>query len=151
MSSNFTPRSGPQWPPEATAAAEAATDHAAADHAAWPPIPGVEGRLPLRTLRGDTGRYVRLLQVFARHHASDVEALRAVCAPGGDLPAVRRCLHGLKGSTATVGATALHALALAVDTRLHHGEPPAALAAELLHLADELQRLIDAIGTLRTG
>jgi HPt (histidine-containing phosphotransfer) domain-containing protein len=139
MNSNLPPRSDPQWPPEAT------------DGAAWPPVPGVDGRLALRALRGDVGRYTRLLQVFARHHAPDVDTLRALCAPGADLQAARRCLHGLKGSASTVGATGLHALAVAVDTRLHHGEPPAALAADLQRLADDLQRLIDDIGALRTG
>lgn len=138
MDSNLPSRSDPQWPPGAT------------DGAAWPPIPGVDGRLALHALRGDTGRYGRLLQVFARHHAPDVDTLRASCTPGGNLTAARRCLHGLKGSASTVGATGLHALAVAVDARLHQGEPPAALAAELRQLADELLRLIEHIGCLRT-
>ena len=137
MNSSSPPRSGPQWPPEAT------------DGMAWPPIPGLDGRQPLRTLRGDLGRYGRLLQVFAQHHAADVDTLRASCTPGAEPNAVRRCLHGLKGSASTIGAVDLHQLALAVDGRLHQGEAAAALAAELHGLADELQRLIDAIGTLR--
>lgn len=129
-------RSGPPCPPGAP------------DGEAWPRIPGIDGRLPMRTLRGDVDRYVRLLQVFARHHAPDVAMLRSACAPSADASAVRRCLHGLKGSAATIGATDLHALAVTVDARMHQGEAPAAVAAELAQLADGLQRLLEHIGGL---
>lgn len=136
MNEDSASRSSPPWPP------------AAPFGEALPRLPGVDGRQALRMLRGDVVRYARLLRVFARHHAPDVATLRQACAPGADPSVARRCLHGLKGSTATIGASELHALAVAIDTRMHQGEAPAALAAELALLADGLQRLFEHIAAL---
>lgn len=124
-------RSGPQRPTPDPATA------------AVPAIDGIDAGPMLKLLGGNVDRYRRLLQTFAQYHADDVAALQAAAA-GGAVPGQR--LHALKGSAATVGADELHRLAAAIDDRLRQGEAPGLLAADLLRLADALQRLLLQIG-----
>ena len=139
-----------QWLPRrpADAAGPAAAATAAADNAASPEpfagIPGLDTALGLKTMRGRTASYVRLLRLFAATHAADIEGVRRGLA-AGDWHEATRLAHSLKGAAALLGAARIRALAAELEAALHERRAPAGIEALAATVAAELVPLVAAI------
>ena len=97
-------------------------------------------------MNGKVIAYVSLLQQFVASHRNDPLFLQDALAAGQTEAAGQR-LHALKGAAGTLGATALHAAALALEHALRANETtsmPALFAA----LQTEMQALDAVLGQL---
>jgi two-component system sensor histidine kinase/response regulator len=108
-------------------------------------IPGLDVSAGLKSTRGNVGRYLRLLQMFATTHSNSMNQTRAFLA-AGDVEAARREAHSLKGAAGTLGATSIQQHALALETAIRSAALPAAieqLTADLeIAYADLAQALL---------
>ena len=82
---------------------------------------GLDTARGIRALNGNVGAYVALLRQFAANHRDDVQYLRSALAAGHTEAASQR-VHALKGVAANLGATALHAAAVALELGFHSEE-----------------------------
>ena len=96
----------------------------------------------LRALGGNAVAYVALLRQFAANHRDDPHGLQEALA-AGQAEAARQRLHKLTGAAGTLGATALHAAALALEHALRAHET-AAIPARVAALQTAMQAL-DAV------
>ncbi len=96
----------------------------------------------LRALGGHAVAYVALLRQFAANHREDPQCLQDALA-AGQAEAARQRLHKLKGAAGTLGATALHAAALALEHAMRANET-ASLPALVAALQAAMQAL-DAV------
>jgi len=103
---------------------------------------GLDTARGLRALRGNETAYVALLRQFADSHRADAQYLRSELAAGNTESAKQR-IHALKGVAATLGATALHATAVALELVLR-GNDTSSLPALLESLQTE-QIALDAV------
>ncbi|WP_326534720.1 PAS domain S-box protein [Pseudorhodoferax sp.] len=122
-----TPSTPPMTQTPASAAPAATADADALLRARVEALTTVEVQPPLARLRGSWSLYVRMLRMFASHHAGDVERLSDP-AVHGNLQALRALAHSIKGAAATIGATAAtdraHDLQALLDA--DEGAPPPA-------------------------
>ncbi|WP_326539621.1 hybrid sensor histidine kinase/response regulator [Pseudorhodoferax sp.] len=100
-------------------------------------IPGLDAAAGLRRVLQRRSTYDGLLRRFVDGQAQAVPTARAALA-AGDRPQAQRLLHTLKGTAATIGASALAQAAQAAETML--GQPPQddAEQARLLAACEEL-------------
>jgi len=103
---------------------------------------GLDTARGLRALRGKAVAYVALLRQFAANHRDDPQLLQDALA-AGQAEAARQRLHALKGVAGTLGATALHAAALALEQALR-GHETASIPGFVASLQTEMQAL-DAV------
>ena len=103
---------------------------------------GLDTARGLRALRGKAAAYVALLRKFATSHRDDPQFLRGALA-AGQAEAARQRLHALKGAAGSLGATALHAAALALEQALS-GHETASIPERVASLQTEMQAL-DAV------
>jgi len=107
-------------------------------------ISGLDARRCLAVLSGDIEKYRQLLVMFADSHREDMS--RALLyLQQGDIAAVHRLAHGLKGVAATLGAGNVAELAAQLDAATR-GNASSAECARLCEQA--LQPLIQAIDAL---
>ena len=119
-----------QWlpAPEAQgAAAPACPDKPPADvgagtHPSLPEIAGLDTVLGLEAVSGKRDRYLGLLRKFVAVHAQDVALIRESHAEG-KLAEARRIAHTLKGTSAVLGAMAVHEAAREVEACIKSAEP----------------------------
>ncbi len=96
----------------------------------------------LQAVGGKTVAYVALLRHFVANHREDPQLLQSALA-AGQVQAARQRLHAIKGVAGSLGATALQAVAVAIEQALRDHET--ALIPELVvSLQRELQAL-DAV------
>jgi len=114
--------------------AEPAAD--AAKLAAFADVPGLDTVLGLHSVRGRTNSYLRLLRLFYELHADDLPAMRR-CLAAGLMEELQRLAHSLKGTTATLGASRLRALAAELETRVKERQDGAAVEAGIAALEVE--------------
>jgi PAS domain S-box-containing protein len=113
---------------------------------------GLDTARGLRALGGKEGAYVALLRQFAANHRDDPQLLRDALAAGQAEAAWQR-LHALKGVAGSLGATALHVAALALEQALRDHETTsmpelmASLQAEMQGLDAVLAKLPEAAAT----
>jgi PAS domain S-box-containing protein len=91
---------------------------------------GLDTDRGLRVLNGNVDAYVALLRQFADNHREDAQYLQSALAAGHTETAKQRT-HALKGVAANLGATALQAAAVALESGLRNNETtslPALLA-----------------------
>jgi len=108
-------------------------------------VPGLDLARGLALLRGNTDKYVGLLQRFSDWHAMDVTRM-AQGLQRGDMAQVRQLAHALYGAAATLGADAIanaarqleHADAATPDGLAEQQAALAALRAGLDDLARAL-------------
>ena len=113
---------------------------------------GLDSTLPLSALRGDVHAYVGLLRQFADRHRDETSFLYSRFADG-ETEAMLARVHTLKGAAGTVGATSIHALAVALEQMLH-ADPQNGMLPSLLNelqlaqnaLDHALERIADASG-----
>jgi CheY-like chemotaxis protein len=103
---------------------------------------GLDTARGLRALNGRVGAYVALLRQFADRHREDVQYLQNELA-AGHAEAARQRTHALKGVAANLGATALHAAALALELGLRNAE--STRLPELLAALQAEQAALDAV------
>ncbi len=111
---------------------------------------GLDSRQGLLALRGKVPKYLTLLRQFASHHADDGQLLRAELAQATDaaLEAARQRVHTLKGVAGTLGATAIHRAAVALEQALRDKRPLEAMTAELTALRLSQQALEQVLAQL---
>ena len=108
-------------------------------------VEGLDFEFGLRNLRGDVGRYRRLLDEFAARHGVDMVEVGASLA-AGDAETAIRIAHTLKGSAGTLGLTRLQAAAKDLEMALRRGEPEVgALAAAVGRLQAALAAALAAV------
>ena len=98
-------------------------------------IAGLDAEAGLRSVRGKVSSYARLLRKFAETHRDDMRLLREQ-TQSGDLEAVRRTAHTLKGVSGTLGALSIQALAAKLEAALRDAAP----SADILELAETLEQ-----------
>jgi two-component system sensor histidine kinase/response regulator len=107
-------------------------------------LPGVDTAQILVTLRGNTGRYVALIDNFLASHGDDMSLLAASLAEGDHVTAVR-VAHTLKGTGGLMGAKRLAELAARLEQMLRANAdlrvPDAALGAAMAAVGGELESL----------
>jgi len=103
---------------------------------------GLDTARGLRAMGGKAVTYVALLRLFAAGHRADPQCLQEELAAGQAEAASQR-LHKLRGAAGTVGATGLHAAALAFEQALR-GHETASVPELVASLQTEMQAL-DAV------
>ncbi len=81
-------------------------------------VPGMNVARGLSVLRGNSGRYLELLQRFVETHVDDMTRLAEILAKDVQLTSdsARLLLHNLKGAAATLGAERLSLLAAKMES-----------------------------------
>ncbi len=140
----ITPMKNPDTRPSAVTAAPAAAP-AAAPSAALPAIAGFAFERVLARLDGRRGLLLRLLRSFAEQCRDEAQSMPAALA-AGDRATLARQLHTLKGSAAGVGATAIQALASALESDVAAGQPVTLtpLTEQLRDAATAIDQALDA-------
>jgi PAS domain S-box-containing protein len=103
---------------------------------------GLDTARGLRALNGNAAAYVALLRQFSESHRADAQTLQSELA-AGHTEFARRKIHALKGVAANLGATALHAAAVALELGVRSAEATR-LPALLASLQTE-QAALDAV------
>ena len=103
---------------------------------------GLDTARGLRVMGGKAVAYVALLRQLAATHRDDPQCLHDELA-AGHADAARQRLHKLKGVAGSLGATALHAAALALEQALR-GHETASIPELVASLQTEMQAL-DAV------
>ncbi|NOS89827.1 MAG: PAS domain S-box protein [Methylococcaceae bacterium] len=107
-------------------------------------IHGLDAAIGLVVFKGETHKYLRLLQRFADSHKDDMRLIQAQL-DGDNKPEAQRLAHSLKGVAANLGALALADWAGQVESALR-STPPDDNYRDLLRQGDDcLQQLVTAI------
>ncbi|MEY4749503.1 MAG: hypothetical protein RIQ60_1717 [Pseudomonadota bacterium] len=107
-------------------------------------VDGLDAALGLRLIGGRTATYRRIVRQFSSFYAQGVPGLDAALARA-DAQAVREIVHGLKGASATLGATRLSEQAAAVERAVRSDLAPDGLAQVVAELLHDLGHLVEAI------
>ena len=107
-------------------------------------IRGLEIEYGLAQVRGNKNKYVQVLTLFANVHFPDLARIR-ISLSQKDVAEVKRLVHTIKGSAASIGATGVAGAA----ARLHTAIVQAAAQTEIeffgTELCGELELLIEGI------
>jgi two-component system sensor histidine kinase/response regulator len=142
-----------RWLPGATVDAAPATPAAADDAALAAALAGIAGLAPelgLQAVRGRMTSYRRLLGKFIASHGGDFATIRQ-CLAAGQADEARRLAHSLKGAAATLGASAVHHAAAALENALRTGSDAAAVDTLLTAAATAYGELAEALRPLLTA
>ena len=127
-----------RWLPGAAVVSAPPADHAAGDdpalRAALANIAGLAPELGLQAVRGRMASYRRLLGKFIDSHGGDFASIRQ-CLASGNGDEARRLAHSLKGAAGTLGASAVHNAAAALENALRAGSEPATVDSLLSQAA----------------
>ena len=107
---------------------------------------GLDTARGLRAMGGNAVAYVVLLRQFAESHRGDPQFLQ-VALDAGRVEAAGQRLHALKGAAGSLGATALHAAALALEHALRGHETPS-VSERVATLQTEMQALVAVLAQL---
>jgi len=97
-------------------------------------IPGVDAKKGLALYMGDTGVYLPLLRSYVANTPNTLEKLRSVTAE--NLPDYVIAVHGLKGTSAGIGAEAVREKALELENLSRAGDLQGVLAKNDTLIAD---------------
>jgi HPt (histidine-containing phosphotransfer) domain-containing protein len=95
-------------------------------------------------LKGNTGKYLELMQVFVNGHKQDMAKL-ATSLAAGDQATARRLVHTLHSVAATLGANGIASAARLLDDALRADPSGRQMLAEL---APEMQSIRDGFEAL---
>ena len=88
--------------------------------------------------------YALLLRKFVTSQADAVQGINRSLAEG-DRPSAERIAHTLRGVAGNLGATALQASAEALETSLHNASPHEHTNTLLVHMAEQLAQILQAL------
>ncbi len=108
-------------------------------------VDGLDVAAGLNRLMGDGAYYVRLLAQFAENHGRDA-ALLAEQLAAGDLEAVRRTAHALKGVAGLLSAVAVEQAARELENGARRAEADGILRGCLDALTTRLDDFLHALG-----
>jgi len=83
-------------------------------------LPGLNLEEGLGMVRGNVGKYLKLVSLFVDLHCADMIRLEAMLI-SEDAVTVERFVHSLKGSAAAIGARQLSGMAQSLESALHAG------------------------------
>ncbi|MDR3019315.1 MAG: Hpt domain-containing protein [Treponema sp.] len=89
-------------------------------------IPGVDVKKGLQLFDGDEEIYLKVLESYAANTPATIDKLRAVSAETLKEYAIK--MHGLKGTTANIGAEELRLKAKSLEALANNGDIDAILA-----------------------
>ncbi|QTN23835.1 PAS domain S-box protein [Rhizobacter sp. AJA081-3] len=130
--------------PVPAVAAEAAAPTESVDMAALPHIDGLDAALAMRYLGGQVVLYRRVLRQFAQHHGDDAAKLASPVRLA-ERQALRELAHSVKGSSASIGALRLPALAAALEAAVAERRGDDEVHAAQHAVQRELEMLLQAI------
>lgn len=104
----------------------------------------------LASTGGDLALYIELLDMFCLTHGDDGNILRMHLA-AGDLPALKKRAHSLKGSSGLLGADELHGGCTELEAAIRSGNDPATIAPLVQDLSARLDQLLTEWQSRRTG
>jgi CheY-like chemotaxis protein len=107
-------------------------------------VPGQDFVVGLQFLKGNTGKYLELMQVFVNGHKQDMAKL-ATSLAAGDQATARRLVHTLHSVAATLGANGIASAARLLDDALRADPSGRQMLAEL---APEMQSIRDGFEAL---
>ncbi|OHC62868.1 MAG: histidine kinase [Rhodocyclales bacterium RIFCSPLOWO2_02_FULL_63_24] len=107
-------------------------------------VAGLDLERGLSIVRDNVEKYLHLLALFVESHEAAAERLRQM-VDAGDLPAIARLAHTLKGSAGNLGAMSVHEAAGALLAATHEAGAAAAIGPHAARLAEELSTLIAAV------
>ncbi|HZV53300.1 MAG TPA: PAS domain S-box protein [Rhodocyclaceae bacterium] len=110
-------------------------------------VPGLDAAAGLRSVRGNTRSYLRLLHQFAMSHEQDVATIGVRLTEGGHTEA-RRLAHSLKGAAGLLGATTVQRLAAALELAIHQQRGGTDINRCLHELATEIVPFLEALRNL---
>ncbi|HEX5803742.1 MAG TPA: PAS domain S-box protein [Azospira sp.] len=101
-------------------------------------IDGLDTAFGLRSVRGRSASYRRLIRLYAESHADDLDGVRRQLADG-DIRGACRSVHSLKGAAGTLGALVVQKFAAELEQRLR-GNADELAVGELIDRLDYLNR-----------
>ncbi|HJW25638.1 MAG TPA: PAS domain S-box protein [Rhodocyclaceae bacterium] len=111
------------------------------------PAAGIAGVLDIgrgmKTLRGRTESYRRLLRKFLAGREASLDALRRALA-AGDRDEARRLAHSMKGAAGNLGATGLQSAAAELEAALRSGSAGESLVERLMSEGERLAAAVAA-------
>jgi two-component system sensor histidine kinase/response regulator len=107
-------------------------------------VPGLDTARGLLMVRGNSGKYARLLATFAERHGQDVQRL-ADGLKSGDLAEMQRLAHNLTSTAGNLGAMGVSAAANAMQAAVRQGASGDAIERCSEVLAADLDRLITGL------
>ncbi len=107
-------------------------------------IPGLEVERCLSLLRGNAGKYARILAAFADSHADDAAQLAAALR-SGDMDAIASLAHALRGSAGNIGAMQVCNAAMALLSAIRQGAEKDEIESDCHALMAGLTPLIEGI------
>jgi signal transduction histidine kinase/HPt (histidine-containing phosphotransfer) domain-containing protein/ActR/RegA family two-component response regulator len=108
-------------------------------------VSGLDVERGLAMLRGDLGKYVRMLGVFVDSHGQDLQRL-AKWQAASDFAALGELAHKLKGSAATLGAIRVADAATDLECAVRDNAGQAKIDQACARLGADLQALIAGLG-----
>ena len=116
-------------------------------------VPGMNAGRAIAALRGNSAKYLEFLRRFVETHADDVRKMASLLQ-AGDRNAARRLAHTLKGTSATLGAEGLAAMAARLEAMLKNESEPLAeetMRAEIEATTREFESLAAALRGTTNG
>jgi CheY-like chemotaxis protein len=113
-------------------------------------VPGHDVAFGLRSLRGNTGKYLELMQVFVNGHGQDTAKLASSLAEG-DQDAARRLMHTLHGVAATLGANGIASAARQLECALRAGPSGRQMLADLTPETQSIREVFEALAAALSG
>ena len=112
-------------------------------------IEGLDAAFGLKNLAGNIPWYCKMLVQFITRHTEDAAVMKD-CLKEDDLPAIQKLCHSLKGTSSTLGFTAIQEQAIEIENMIRSGQPPEKIEPDILRLdtalcttAEELRRVLD--------
>lgn len=110
-------------------------------------MPGLNLKGALAQLGIPTLVFKSILLKFLETNSFKVEAIKQELA-AGNLDALSKLAHGLKGSSGSIGAESLYGAATAVDSAIRMAEGQEQVAPLVTTLLVELELVLDSLGQL---
>ncbi|MFH1251081.1 MAG: response regulator, partial [bacterium] len=108
-------------------------------------LPGIDVRMGLKRVAGNTHLYSRILQTFCTENQNLIDLLETSLSQNNTDEA-EHLVHALKGSAGNIGAQDLYKIAASLDIELKSGQRDPVKTHDLIQqLATELNHILDVI------
>ena len=111
-----------------------------------PDIAGVDTQLGLKRAAGKLSLYLKMLRSYVDDQGDAVLQMQSAIS-SGDFPTLQRLAHTLKGTSGSIGATALQAEADEIEHLAKNLAPVESIEQKLVPLDLHLQTIVNAIGS----